>query len=1238
MRNKLLAAVALCAATSSTMPLWAAQWDAPTLTFMTPALDVTDTQGEYVYVYHVASGKFMCNGNATQNWGTELVVAEQGKKIKLIYGYGRGGNDDRSGVKDPDYTSKTGWKMQMPDAPTNGGFHDLFIPDQGTMICVDHNIQGHMLWQILPNENGTYKIKIIDDDVQYGKNNTAGTAAYANTAIGVDITATTKWGVEPTVDLDGANVDNYGVEWKFVSQDVHDAYVAKKSLQKALNAADEAGYTDVEAYGKIYNDPAALPEAVENATTELNEKLADYKWAVASETNPVDVTDVVMTNADFNTKSFSGWINNTGAIQSGDGEHILNTTDENIKVHYFAEKWVSTAGELPSWDVKQNLKNLRRGKYRVTANVWATRQGNAEVVPSGFYLFAEADGVTTKATADIPAAMDPVVIPFASVEFEVKSLAATVGFMYDADEGACNWTATDNFKIEYLGDGGFTVDGSLKDIIKNAEGYKADIDEINTVYSIAGGKKFDQTIKAANDLLNATEATDDEKETMIKTVSGAIDTLKIDVTAYETLKKYTGEAWTAYEDSEIYLDGLALAGYEKYLEDLDDAYDGKTFDPSHADSLQINGDSIYNAEIVKAFQEGRYTNANIFVENPNFDNGSTGWKGTSLGFGASDYEKSQKCAELYQGNLNKTFDVYQEVTGLPEGTYEVSMQGFYRPTNNDPWSKAWGVEGDKTNDVLAYFYANDSKKTMCHIAEGASDTPMGIKDGETEATAEKNTDHLFTDTTLPEMLLNKYVPNAPSGAVAAFALGKYHNKVKCYIREGETLRFGIKCDQSTNMQGSWMLFDNLRLEYLPGDRTGIVETMNSRIEELAAIETAMPTAEIQNTLAAEDAITKAKAEGDRVLAAIETIDMKEITAFYAQADAAVSLYNSDLADVTALKTLAANHQAKSESYAEDYSEETVMVLLDVVTTATTAVTKGTLKDSADVAAQVVEINKAYGLMLTSGVDYSGATKDTPIEIDGMIQNPTFEVFDQSTGGYVSSYEGWTVTKKSGNHAANSNVFEFFNAVEPNISQDIYGAVPGWYRIDFKGFYREGDAIPAAISYRDGVDTLDAKVYVQIGDKRYDESLPSIFEGMRDDKYVSADIVLPDSIFGNTQFEYNCIVNDMAGVEKAFADEKYKDYLYFYLPAGVEKITLGVDKKRHITNDWMIFDDFKITYYGDGAENQPDGVQNAVADAQVVEVKWTNIAGQALSKPQRGLMIRTEVLSDGTTRSTKVMVK
>mgnify|MGYP006900169891 CR=1 FL=1 len=85
MKSRLLAVMALCGATSSTLPLWAAEWENPIPNFVEPNLATDGTGGGVYYVYHVATQKFITCGDYNHNWGTEVIVADEGKKLDLTY-------------------------------------------------------------------------------------------------------------------------------------------------------------------------------------------------------------------------------------------------------------------------------------------------------------------------------------------------------------------------------------------------------------------------------------------------------------------------------------------------------------------------------------------------------------------------------------------------------------------------------------------------------------------------------------------------------------------------------------------------------------------------------------------------------------------------------------------------------------------------------------------------------------------------------------------------------------------------------------------------------------------------------------------------------------------------------------------------------------------------------------------------------------------------------------------------
>ena len=123
------------------------------------------------------------------------------------------------------------------------------------------------------------------------------------------------------------------------------------------------------------------------------------------------------------------------------------------------------------------------------------------------------------------------------------------------------------------------------------------------------------------------------------------------------------------------------------------------------------------------------------------------------------------------------------------------------------------------------------------------------------------------------------------------------------------------------------------------------------------------------------------------------------------------------------------------------------------------------------------------------------------------------------------------------------------------------------------------------------------------------------------------------------------MNNVNGTKAAFDEGLYEGNFSFYVSENGQPVTIGVSKKEVIPNDWAIFDNFRLYYYGDGDANMPDdfvsSVEEAVADgkATVVSSAWYTINGVRVAEPkQRGIYIRQDKMSDGTTQSVKVMVR
>ncbi|MCM1312920.1 MAG: hypothetical protein NC206_04330 [Bacteroides sp.] len=189
------------------------------------------------------------------------------------------------------------------------------------------------------------------------------------------------------------------------------------------------------------------------------------------------------------------------------------------------------------------------------------------------------------------------------------------------------------------------------------------------------------------------------------------------------------------------------------------------------------------AELASASKENP-VNATFLITGQGFtradNNRNNAWQGgPALGGDNTNY-----CAEKY----NTTFDVYQTLTDIPNGIYEVSVQGFYRNGTNAIASAAHNAG---TEELLAVLYANAETTPLMSVYAESKETSEGGWGTETEA---------------------GYVPNSMTNASNVFTAGAYaDNKLQVIVTDG-TLTIGIK--KETKADADWTIFDNFELTYL----------------------------------------------------------------------------------------------------------------------------------------------------------------------------------------------------------------------------------------------------------------------------------------------------------------------------------------------------------------------------------------------------------------------------------------
>ena len=173
-----------------------------------------------------------------------------------------------------------------------------------------------------------------------------------------------------------------------------------------------------------------------------------------------------------------------------------------------------------------------------------------------------------------------------------------------------------------------------------------------------------------------------------------------------------------------------------------------------------------NEATLEGASKGEPVDATFYIKGADFNrNQPHGWivdaEGGSTTIGGDSENNPNKSAEAFNNNR---VDIYQVLTGLKNGRYEVYCYGFYRPGKNV-------VTGGAQN---AYLYAGDH--------------------------------------TLPLPLLDDGAVNSMLTASNAFADERYKTEaVEAVVVDG-TLRIGIKKD--IHIDQDWVIFDNFRLSYL----------------------------------------------------------------------------------------------------------------------------------------------------------------------------------------------------------------------------------------------------------------------------------------------------------------------------------------------------------------------------------------------------------------------------------------
>lgn len=1149
-------------------------------------LDGTDT----VAIKNILADQWLTNGNA---YGTQTSLGTSGLGFVIVPNKGDDGQpngtysfcNDKSG-KFGDFSNK----IFLNSFDENGG-----------NSYVDYNNQGieKTYWKVTPNGT-TFKFQTNEYPETYAGYNPNDTGLDGKGEAAVD-------GLfRPALTEDGAN----GLEWQAYP---YTYFYRLEKLKDQINSAHDEGL-DVSAVEAIYNNPNAEYWQLKEASRMITDARRNKAMAEATAESPVNITEYA---PDANCDALTGWTHDCIYDDKGDvghGGHGTNwqlqshkyTASDGYETEKFIERWVSGnsdpvtntevagAGRLSDGVLSQTLHKLPAGGYKVTCYAMATQQskGNDYKV-EGVSVFAD-----TKSTPNSQVVATKAGVP-QKYEFllDIKEGEdLTIGFKLD--KCTANWVFVDNFQIEYCGSSFKAM--NLNDVQKAAEDLDAKLAGINACPTYT--EKAAEFIESAR-AMTVDGTSDEDINVMKKNLADITAEIEKSSALYAELEKLNttiGEFLAedpAGDEFEAFMDLYNDCGTGESAEDLMSTWtlDNEALTKYMAD-LNVKLEAAQNASIKPGDDITRK------IVNPSFDSGSEGW---TVKEGNPKFDGTYKNCEVYQG----TFDIYQDITNIPDGVYELSVLAFQRVAENNVASKAHdnGIE-----DITAFIYANDLETPF------TSPYTYGMKENSGD-------DYAYT--------LNGetvYIPNSMKGMAAATTENPeaYTVTVPMFV-EGGTLRIGVREKRRpsnvNNSWGDWAIWDNFRLKYVGSKGDALNTVTTPLIAKADGLLDSKMNAEVRTQLEA----AKTALETEATVPGIHALS------------AAIEAANTSIEAYKPLQTAIETAQTRyDENEASSTTSDAAKGLYNAAkTTAENIYNNGTAAD-AEIPAAIKALNEGVTKYVIHDV-IADASEAKPADITKVIANSDFATMSST---------GWDV--KDGTMAFQSNnsveAGEFFNCTF-NLQQTLVGLPAGMYRLTTQAFYRNGKAA------KDGSDELKYDVnenaFIYFSDKeipteegkKVATELPESKQAIKtitahkiaEDKWN--DVGLSDN-GGLYKMKDGMYIPDNMITAQAFfrsdAGSAYDSEPLNFNYDGNSDFRIGLIKNVTVTNDWTIVKNFKLYYLG----VDPTGISEIVTDANAVATKIYNASGMQIGKLQKGINIIETVMKDGSKKVKKVVVK
>jgi len=1147
--------------------------------------------GEIYYFYNVGSQKLFTQGNA---WGTQASVGETGLKVK-VESTGNG-----------DYTLTDYVKTQ-------GAWKKWWFVDDGVAMYVDFNNQPDFLWNITDMGNNTYRLSASDNNP---------TVKSSNGFVGlnlVDNPENTALTANCTTD-DGSFID-----WKLIPEavgDVYDAamtvYLVAADLKAVIDEAESINAT-------IPDDVYATYRNTSSTTEELNAAIATVKQAIedrkkelvyeeldkATVANPIDVTALYIVNPTFDGNKYEGWSGTTfgGYNPKNNAEHYNKTYDTyqeitNLRegVYKFNVHAFYRAGNSgPAYEnYKAQNDNSKLAKIYATSS--DTDLENAIASPYSAGLTAQlttgswssAVDAETGETFYIPNNMEAADEFFAAGHCNDNAVVALVtdgnlkAGVRKSTTISGDWSIFDDFSLTFYGNGDDAYQLLLESVKQNTKDF-GDLSE--TVYTYSYLEAYDAA-KAAME----SASTKDEILAVINTIGTAADDLEKNIDLWKQFQAKMEEAKAIAVDESFSTEYTEPCGEWAEFDALDMLEARTATNEELEEQIKMITEMIANAKR----HPGTNADMTSLMVNPDFSKGAEGWtvEAASGGNVAAGGTSTNTCFEAFN---NAQFDIYQVVENAPMGVYEISVQGFYRygRTAYSSYLNGEQYTTKETCPVFVYLNANTTPFTNVY------GDPVQIYDAEfysansTDYSSEVNAEGQTV-----------YFPNGMASSAIAFEAGMYTQSAYGLVaQEGDAMRIGVK-GSSNQLGDSWSIWDNFKITY-KGFQADVVKPV---LEQAIADGEAALSSAIGKDVA--KALEAALAEAREV---VNGTDGK------AMFDALTKLFEMQEA-VNASKALFATLAQANERLANALSNAVCdQATIDEATALNSTINEGlenhTYADS-DVDGLINDINKMIN-RLGIPQNMNTASDANPVECTTIIVNPA----------YVDGNDiGWT---GGASVNATSNDAEKFNT-NFNYYQVLQALPAGTYKVVLQGFYRAGAATNDYTEWTtDQTTNNNAFLYAAVGTDTVSAPMKRLAS-----QAIQME-ALSDGWIYASEADLLAVPNSMTTAGDAFSQGLYAGNEVVAKVGEDGVLTIGLRKDITLTDDWTIWANWQLFYYGANSTLEPSdnplNVEGINANS-IVNAEFYTLNGTRINGLQRGVTIVRETLNDGTVRVRKISIK